>query len=77
MPSLMTKDPNLLKDIQKIELNPSKSYILFLPAPAPLDAKQLETIERLYDALKKRGIDNMIVTIDNPQDIRVIEAPKP
>ncbi len=71
----MSKAPNLLKDIQKIELDPSKSYILFLPAPAPLDVKQLENIERFYDALKERGIDNMIVMIENPQDIRIIETP--
>ena len=103
----MSKTHNLLKDIHKIELDPSKSYILFLPAPAPLDVKQLvqrvwyfsgvspydfpamsprilpryseravlENIERLYDALKERGIDNMIVMIENPQDIRIIETP--
>ncbi len=73
----MPKSPNLLKDMQKLELDQSKSYVLFLPAPAPLDGKGLKNIERLYDALKERGIDNMIVTINNPQDIRIIEAPKP
>ena len=71
----MPKEPNLLKDIQKLELDPNKSYIFFLPySPAPYETRQ-RLIESLHAQLKERGIDNLVVMCTDPPNIRIIETP--
>lgn len=72
----MTKAPNLLKDIQKIELDPTKQYIMFLPMmPASLDYQD-KFAHHIQQTLREQGLGNtMVIMIENPQDIRIIETP--
>ncbi len=72
----MPKAPNLLKDVQKIELDPTKQYIMFLPM-LPMSGFDHNVFRKsFHDALQARGISNvLLVMVENPQDIRIIESP--
>jgi hypothetical protein len=72
----MTKAPNLLKDVQKIELDPTKQYVMFLPMMRTSGFDHNIFRKSFHDALRARGISNvLLVMIDQPADIRIIESP--
>jgi len=72
----MPKAPNLLKDMQKIELDPTKQYLLFLPMMRTSGYDRDRFMKRFQEALRARGMSNvLVVMLDQPADIRIIENP--
>ena len=74
----MPKDSNLLKDIQKIELDPTKQYIMFLPMMRTSGFDHNIFRKSFHEALRARGMNNiLLVVVDQPADIRIVESPIP
>jgi hypothetical protein len=70
----MTDPPNLLENSQKIALDPNKRYFILLPTSQAL-ATQLETVVERFNAwLKQEGITGVLVLLDEPERVRVIET---
>ncbi len=64
--------------MQQLELDPNKQYVLFLPVqPGDWDYQE-RFLHRLQEGLRNQGLrGNIVVMLDNPQDIRIIETPAP
>ncbi len=72
----MPKDTNLLEDIQKIELDPTKQYIMLLPMMRTSGLDRQIFIKQFQEALRARGMSNvLLVMLDQPADVRIIENP--
>jgi hypothetical protein len=72
----MPKDTNLIKDIQKIELDPNKRYVFFIPCLVGPSEADKRMVHGIAASLNKVGISNFtVISMPHPEDIRIIETP--
>ena len=66
-----------LPDHIKVELDPAKRYIIFLPTAGVPAAPVQIAAAKLQQALHDQGVTGILVTLEHPENVRIIEAPAP
>jgi peptidase E len=73
-PAHMPKSKKL-PDLIKVELDPKKRYIIFLPTAGVPAAPVQIAATKLQQALRDQGVTGVLVTLDHPENVRIVETP--
>lgn len=68
--------PKKIPDHTKVELDPTKRYIFFIPVPTimPYQERRNE-IQKLKAALDEQGIRGVVIAMEHPESVLIAECP--